>query len=100
MTTVKRHVREDEIVLLRFLAQYEPEYRDEYLKQSDAISEVEDWNDGTQSITIVPGTGYGTRVHARAEDEDGIEVDVTLFGKGKSLFVLEILRADGQPIRR
>jgi hypothetical protein len=99
MSRVSRPILERERDLLRKLAKHDPEYRASYLGQIDTISSVEDWNDGTHSLTIEGGGPYTLRVAAVARDEDGFRVDVMLFGTEERIRVLEIVRADGQEVK-
>jgi hypothetical protein len=99
MTSVRRQILDDERNLLRALAKYEPQYRTRYLQHIEEVSQVEDWNDGSHSITIVSGPHH-RRVEAAACDEDGSQISILLFGAKEAICMLEILRSDGRPLKR
>ena len=99
MNSVRREILARERDLLRALAERDQECRASYLGQIETISSVEDWNDGTHSLTIEGGGPYRLRVAAVTRDQDGFRVDVMLFGTEERIRVLEILRADGQELR-
>ncbi len=99
MSRVSRQILGRERDLLRTLAKHDPECSASYLKQIETISSVEDWNDGTHSLTVEGDGPYKLRVAAVARDEDGFTVDVMLFGTEERIRVLEIVRADGQEVK-
>jgi hypothetical protein len=99
MSRISRPILDRERDLLRALAKHDPECRASYLRQIDTISSVEDWNDGSHSLTIEGGGPYTLRVAAVARDEDGFQVDVMLFGAEERIRVLEIVRPDGQEVK-
>ena len=100
MTGLRRQIRNEERELLIFLAGSDSDFREPYLRQLRDLSEIEDWQDGTRSFYISDVKGYGVRMNARAQDEDGTPIEIILFARNNILCALELSRPDLLPIRR
>lgn len=93
-------ITEDEKHLLRRLAELDPDYKDSYAHQILALTEVDDWQDGTHSISFCESADKKIRVEAIAGDEDGAQVEIMLWANDGKICALELFRSDGQDVRR
>ena len=100
MTRVTRALRNEERDLLCALAEHDPQHSTEYRNHIAAVVNVEDWNDGTHSITIVPSRNKEIRVEAVAEDEDGERIQIIFWADEGRVCLLEMLRGDDNPVKR
>jgi len=101
---VRRPIEPRERALLTALASRDPDRAEQYLREVAEVSEVEDWNDGSYSISLWPDDEshpdrYRPRVEATAEDEDGSVIEIILFGNERRPCVLEFVTY-GRAVRR
>lgn len=100
MSRSERKIRPEEVELLRHLAAHDPGHRDELLKHISAIDLIEEWEDGTQTISIMSDRNKGIAVEATASDEDGANIEIMLWTNGEKVCLLEMFRSDGDRMKR
>ncbi len=100
MSGERRNIRDEERELIYVLAEHAPRHRNAYLRHTSEISQVEDWDDGTHSITIIPDRNKKIAVQAVAADADGGQIEVILWANDTQICLLEMFRSDGQAMKQ
>lgn len=100
MSKSQRNIRPEEIELLRHLAQHDEKFCDELLNDIGKIREVEEWNDGTNTITVQSDRNKGIAVEATAADDDGANIEFMLWTNEGKVCLLEMFRSDGKRVNR
>jgi hypothetical protein len=95
---VIRALREEERELIKSLIARSQGDQKALLDHLNELREVEDWDDGTGSITLQDGPHHLIS-EAWFKDLDGGTISILLFAEGKRLSILELYRGDTLPLK-